>query len=197
MPFSVTLKQSLLAIVILALTGCANLIAPMGTEPIDNNHGKRTFGAKIEDQNIERKIKVNLYRRSPEVRETGKVKVISMNGNVLLVGEVEDKATVNAAGEVAKKVRHVRSVHNELAAREKATAFSGISDAWITSKAKTRLLLASKVPGRRTKVVTRRGVVYIMGLLTRAEADAVTERIQRVYGIQKIVKIIEYIDMPE
>ena len=49
-------------------------------------------------------------------------------------------------------------------------------------------------PGMRTKVVTVSGIVYLMGLLTRDEADAVVAQAREVGGVQKIVKIIEYID---
>ena len=59
---------------------------------------------------------------------------------------------------------------------------------------KSRLLVDGNTPGARTKVVTESGVVYLMGLLTRAEADAVVAQVQQVSGVQKIVKIIEYID---
>lgn len=197
MLFQSLLRHMLLLTALFSLTGCASMLAPMSEAPVDQNHGKRTFGAKIEDHNIERKTKTNLYRTATSLREGGKVKVVSINGNVLLVGEVATNDTKQTAGKVAQQIRHVRSVHNELGIRDKASVFSSISDTWITAKTKTRLLLASQVPGRRTKIVTRRGVVYIMGLMTKAEADAVVQRVQRVYGVQKIVKIIEYIDIPE
>lgn len=197
MSFSLLLRPTVLFSLLFALTGCASMLAPMSETPTDQNHGKRTFGAKVEDHNIERKTKINLYRSAPTLRDKGKVKVVSINGNLLLVGEVAKQDIKQEAGKIAKQIRHVRSVHNEITVRDKASFFSNISDTWITTKTKTRLLLASQVPGRRTKVVTRRGVVYIMGLMTKAEADAVVKRVQRVYGVQKIVKIIEYIDIPE
>lgn len=197
MQSSSLMRHFLLLTLLFSLTGCASMLAPMSEKPLDQNHGKRTFGAKIEDHNIERKTKTNLYRSEPSLREDGKVKVVSINGNVLIVGEVATNNTKQSAGKIAQQIRHVRSVHNELSVGNKASVFSGISDTWITTKTKTRLLLASQVPGRRTKIVTRRGVVYIMGLMTKAEADAVVKRVQRVYGVQKIVKIIEYIDIPE
>lgn len=190
-------RYSIIVFLAFGLSACASMLAPMSEAPTDQQHGKRTFGAKIEDHNIERKVKINLYRSAPAVRDNGKIKVVSINGNVLLVGEVANQSTKQEAGTVAKKIRHVRSVHNEIAAQGKASVFSNINDTWLTAKTKTRLLLASQVPGRRTKIVTRRGVVYVMGLMTKAEADAVVKRVQRVYGVQKIVKIIEYIDIPD
>lgn len=178
----------------LALTGCANMIAATGDAPVDRNHGKRTMGAKIEDSNIKRKAKINLYRSNRDYRDNGKVKVISVNGNVLLAGEVPSSGMKQEAGDIVSDVRHVLSVHNELAVQEPTSIFSRFTDTWITGKAKTRLLFSPSTPGRRTKIVTRRGVVYVMGLLTHAETEAVVQRLQKVYGAQRIVKIIEYID---
>lgn len=196
-PVSLTLRQGFLAALLSALftlTGCANMIAATGDEPVDRNHGKRTFGAKIEDSNIERKAKINLYRTDRGYRDDSKVKVISVNGNVLLAGEVPNNGMKEKAGQIIGDVRHVLSVHNELAVQEPTSLFSRFTDTWITGKAKTRLLFSPDTPGRRTKIVTRRGVVYVMGLLSRAEADAVVQRLQKVYGAQRIIKIIEYID---
>jgi len=170
------------------------MIAATGDAPVDRNHGKRTMGAKIEDSNIERKAKINLYRNNRDYRDNGKVKVISLNGNVLLAGEVPNSAMKQEASDIVGDVRHVLSVHNELAVQEPTSLFSRFTDTWITGKAKTRLLFSPNTPGRRTKIVTRRGVVYVMGLLTHAETDAVVQRLQKVYGAQKIIKIIEYID---
>lgn len=191
-------QQHLLAVLLsaamLILSGCASMVAATGEEPLDSNHGKRTMGAKIEDNSIERKAKVNLYRTNPDFREQSKVKVVSINGNVLLAGEVPNRALKQQAEEVVGNVRHVLSVHNELGVQAPSSFFSRFADTWITGKAKTRLLLSSETPGRRTKLVTRRGIIYVMGLLTHDEADAIVTRLQKVYGAQKIVKIIEYID---
>src|SRR5690606_41801384 len=68
------------------------------------------------------------------------------------------------------------------------------NDALITSSAKTRMLADSNIPGRRIKVVTEAGAVYLVGLVTRAEADAAVAAVQQVGGVQRIVKLVEYID---
>ena len=69
------------------VSGCASLSKGMSEEPVDQNHGKRTFGAFIEDGNIERKVAVNLARASAELDES-RIVVVSYNGNVLLAGQV-------------------------------------------------------------------------------------------------------------
>ena len=48
--------------------------------------------------------------------------------------------------------------------------------------------------GLRTKVVTENGIVYLMGLMSRQEADAVTDAARQVGGVQRVVKLFEYTD---
>ncbi|MEE2601951.1 MAG: BON domain-containing protein [Pseudomonadota bacterium] len=175
------------------VSGCASLSKGMSEEPVDQNHGKRTFGAFIEDGNIERKVAVNLARASAELDES-RIVVVSYNGNVLLAGQVANDDLKAQAGNIAEQVRHVRHVHNELQVVGSNSFLARTNDTWLTSKVKSRLLINGEAPGWRTKVVTENGVVYLMGLLTHEEADAVVEQVQKVYGVQKIVKIIEYID---
>ena len=175
------------------VSGCASLSKGMSGEPVDQNHGKRTFGAFIEDGNIERKVAVNLARASAELDES-RIVAVSYNGNVLLAGQVASEDLKAQAGNIAGKVRHVRHVHNELQVVGSNSFLARTNDTWLTSKVKSRLLINGEAPGWRTKVVTENGVVYLMGLLTHEEADAVVEQVQKVYGVQKIVKIIEYID---
>ncbi len=175
------------------VSGCASLSKGMSEEPVDQNHGKRTFGAFIEDGNIERKVAVNLARASAELDES-RIVVVSYNGNVLLAGQVANDDLKAQAGNIAEQVRHVRHVHNELQVVGSNSFLARTNDTWLTSKVKSRLLINGEAPGWRTKVVTENGVVYLMGLLTHEEADAVVEQVQKVYGVQKIMKIIEYID---
>ena len=190
---SPALRLFTLILCLLSLSGCVRMVASMSDEPTDQNHGKRTFGAKIEDRSIRNKVRINLYRGDERLRET-RLKVTSFNGNVLITGQAADEALKRKATDIAEDVRHVRDVHNEMKIAGATSWLSRFNDGWLTSKTKTRLLLNGDTPGVRTKVVTDNGVVYLMGLLTRAQADAVVEQAQRVYGVQKIVKIIEYID---
>ncbi|MEQ3722553.1 BON domain-containing protein [Alcanivorax sp.] len=182
-----------LALLLSLTTGCASLSKGMSDQPTDQDHGSRTFGAFVEDGNIERKVAVNLSRTSAELDES-RIVVVSYNGNVLLAGQVASEDLSTQAENIASQVRHVRNVHNELQVVGSGSFLARTNDTWLTSKVKSRLLVNGDAPGWRTKVVTENGVVYLMGLLTHAEADAAVAQVQKVYGVQKIVKIIEYID---
>ena len=185
----------LLMVWVLTLSGCASMIAPFSDQPMDVHHGKRTLGAKIEDQAIETKTRVNLKRAGAPLSDQHIV-VVSYNRNVLLAGQVANDSLRTQAEQLAKRIRHVRHVHNELQVVGAGSALARANDSWLTTKVKSRLAFAGEAPASRTKVVTESGIVYLMGLLTREETNAVVEQVQKVYGVQKIVKIIEYIETP-
>ncbi|UWN48974.1 hypothetical protein ASALC70_01167 [Alcanivorax sp. ALC70] len=168
----------------LMLSGCASLTKNMSQEPVDRDHGSRTFGAFVEDGNIERKIKINLARASAELDESHIV-VVSFNGNVLLAGEVASDQLRAQAGNIADRVRHVRHVHNELKVSGKTSTLARTNDTWLTTKVKSRLLVNSDAPGMRTKVVTVNGVVYLLGLLSHDEASAVVEQVKQVGAFRR------------
>jgi osmotically-inducible protein OsmY len=189
------LRAVTLIVACLALSGCIRMIAATSSEPVDRHHGERTLGSGIEDQAIENKTRINLYRASDQLADA-RIKVVSYNGVVLLAGQVETSELKKQAGNIARRIRHVEQVHNEIGISGSSSFLARANDAWLTSKVKMRLYFNGDTPGGRTKVVTVNGVVYLMGLLTREEAEAVVSSVQNVYGVQKIVKIIEYIQNP-
>src|SRR5699024_12529771 len=107
------MRHTLLLFLLATLSGCASMLAPMSEKPTDQNHGKRTFGAKVEDHNIERKTKINLYRSAPNLRDEGKDKVVSINGNLLLVGEVANPNIKQDAAQITVQLHNVLRIHDK------------------------------------------------------------------------------------
>ena len=68
------------------------------------------------------------------------------------------------------------------------------SDTWITAKVKTWLLGRSDTEGTRVKVVTENGVVYLMGLVTRKEAERIGEAAAGISGVQRVVRLFELVN---
>lgn len=181
-------------LLLLPLAGCASWVATMSEQPMDQYHGTRTVGAKIEDARIERKAYINAIRTTPGLADNGRLMVVSWNGQVLLAGQVASEELRQQVAATVGAVRHVLHVHNELQVAKPIGLLARSSDAGITFRVRMRLLFGPDVPGRRVKVVTENGVVYLMGLLTQEESARVIAEASKVYGIQKIVKIFEYID---
>ncbi|MFO7586650.1 MAG: BON domain-containing protein, partial [Gemmatimonadota bacterium] len=98
------------------------------------------------------------------------------------------------AAEIVKAVPEVRTVFNELTVSGLPSLTSITNDGTISSTVKTRLLRDDRVPGTKIKVKTEGAVVYLMGLVNKAEADAAAELASTTKGVIKVVKLFEYID---
>ncbi|MGY8789019.1 MAG: BON domain-containing protein [Pseudomonadales bacterium] len=154
----------------------------------------RSVGAVVDDNSIETTIKVN-FNAADELLKNSHINVVSFNGTVLLVGQVPSQDTKNLATRVARTTStRVKEVYNELEVAGSTTFLSRSNDAWLSAKIKTLMLTDSDVSGRRTKVVTENGVVYLMGLLTQEEANTAVELVSNTRGVTKVVRAFEYIN---
>ncbi|WP_311971643.1 BON domain-containing protein [Pseudomonas baltica] len=178
----------------LALSGCSSVITATRDKPIDDDRGTRTFGSKIDDSLIETKVKVNVAKASPDLDQNSHIVVTSYNGVVLLAGQTPRADLKAAAEQAAGQVQRVKTVHNELQVLEPSSLLARNNDAWLTTKIKTQMLTDASVPGSRIKVVTENGIVYLLGLVTQQEGAQATNLVQSVSGVQKIVKLFEYIN---
>jgi osmotically-inducible protein OsmY len=123
----------------------------------------------------------------------GHVNVISYNYTVLLTGEVPSAQAKADAEKVVVEVENVKTVINELQIAGTSSAASRSNDAYITSKVKSNFLGNEKFKPTDVKVVTEAGVVYLLGLVTRDEAEAATEIARGTGGVQKVVRVFEYV----
>jgi osmotically-inducible protein OsmY len=188
------LKRPLIAMVMAStlLTGCSSIISATREEPIQENQTSRTLGSYLEDEAIETKTLVNISKGS-EALALSHVNVVSYNGQVLLVGQVPDEQVKQEAGNIASQIRHVRKVHNELDIAGPTSGIVRSNDAYLTTRIKAQMLVDNRIAGGRIKVITENGVVYLMGLVTQAEADLAVEITRSVTGVRKIVKVFEYV----
>ena len=178
----------------LSITGCSSVITASREKPIEDDRGTRTFGSKIDDSLIETKVAVNVAKASPDLDKNSHIVVTSFNGIVLLAGQTPRADLKSLAEQTASQVQRVKKVHNELQVLQPSSLLARNNDAWLTTKIKTQMLTDSSIPGSRIKVVTENGIVYMLGLLTQQEAAQATSLVQGVSGVQKIVKLFEYID---
>ncbi|QIL88389.1 BON domain-containing protein [Microbulbifer harenosus] len=187
------LKLAVAACVISALAGCATVLDATHDGPIQPDPGERTFGTYIDDQRLETITKVNIGKAHPDLKAAN-IDVVAFNGVVLLTGQVSSNELRDLAGRTAQQVHTVRQVYNEIQVRGSTSMLARTSDAWLTTKVKSVLMADKEVDSGRIKVVTENGVVYLMGLLTRQEAENAAEVARTVGGVQKVVKAVEYID---
>ncbi|WP_323845072.1 BON domain-containing protein [Microbulbifer magnicolonia] len=176
-----------------ALAGCSTVLEATHDGPIQQDPGKRSLGTYMDDQKIETVTTVNINKAHPDLKAAN-INVNAFNGIVLLTGQVGDNDLRLLAGRTAQQVKYVRQVYNEIQVRGTVSFLASSSDAWLTTKVKSNLLANKEIDSGRIKVVTENGVVYLMGLLTHAEAERAADVTRSIGGVQKVVKAVEYID---
>ncbi|MFM8899618.1 MAG: BON domain-containing protein [Burkholderiales bacterium] len=159
---------------------------------------RRTSGAQLEDQSIE-------FKSGNRLREVlgdrGRVSPTSYNRLVLLTGEVASEADKTAAEQAVARVENVRATVNELTVLGSGAFASSLAnrsnDLILSGKVKATFVDAKDVHANAFKVVTDRGVVYLMGRVTEREADRATELARSINGVQKVVRVFEIISEAE
>ena len=154
---------------------------------------RRTPGAYIDDGLIEQKVHAAI-RGDDLLREQSHVNVTSFNGRVLLTGQAPGESLRSRIIRIARDTPKVRTVQNEITLGAPSSTASRTSDSWVTAKVKARMITDKALNAAHVKVVTENGAVYLMGLLTQEEADRATEIARRVAGVQRVVKVMEYIE---
>ena len=177
------------------LSGCGTIMSSAGAGPIEEDPGERTFAQQMTDESIETKALVNI-NAADEAYDQAHLSVVSYNGFLLLVGQVPSEALKALATDVTRDLEAVRRIYNELEVGPETSAGTRTNDTWITTQVKSKLLASSDTPGRRVKVVTENAVVYLMGLLTAAEADRSALEAAEVKSVTRVVQLFEIITEP-
>ena len=178
-----------------ALSACAPLL--IGGAMVGGSMmvvDRRTSGAQVEDQAIELK---SLNRVKEVLGGAGHVNVTSYNRQVLLTGEVPAEADKAAIETAIGRTENLRTIVNDLAVMGPSSISGRSNDTLLTSKVKASLVDAKDLISTAFKVVTERGVVYLMGRVTEREASRATDVARGVAGVQKVVRVFEVVTEAE
>lgn len=173
-----------------SLSGCIAVVAGAMAGGAVATIDRRTLGTQAEDEGIELKAS---NRMRDIIGDAGHVNVTSYNRKVLLTGEVRDEAMKRAVENEVRNTSNVESITNELDVSGASSYTSRASDTLITSKVKLSIADKKTVPATAVKVVTERGTVYLMGLVTQREGNIAADVAKGVSGVMRVVKVFEYI----
>ncbi|MFL6657025.1 MAG: BON domain-containing protein [Massilia sp.] len=177
-----------------SLTGCVGLMVGGAVAVAGASVDRRTLGAQTEDKSIAVKAELRL----PDVAgKYGHVNASSFNRQVLLTGEVPDANTKAAVERETRSIDGVIAVANELEIAGPSSYTSRSNDALITGKVKASLVDMKTISATSFKVVTERGIVYLMGRVTQREGQVGADVARSVSGVVKVVKVFEYITEDE
>ena len=176
------------------LSGCAPLVVGgavmTGLVAVD----RRTSGTQLEDEAIELKV-ANAVNK--ELGERVHLNVTSYNRRVLLTGEVRSEADRSRATLLAQSQENVREVINDLAIGAPSSLSQRTKDTVTTGQVKAAFVDAKDLQATAVKVVTERGVVYLMGRVTAREAQRATDIARGIGGVAKVVRVFEEISEQE
>ncbi len=154
---------------------------------------QRSFGTQLDDEIIELNASNAIYQ-DQRLNEQSHVNITSYNFIVLITGETPTKEMRGRIDAIVKSIPKVRRVHNMMTIAAPSSLLSRTSDTTLTARIKTEMLAQGNNFAHRVKVVTENGTTYLMGVVTRAQGDLAVKLTQGIGGVQKIVKLFEYID---
>lgn len=176
------------------LQGCIFVVgAAAGAAAIAMVYDHRPIEDTIQDTKMANKI-VDKIRAVPALKNESHIDVTVFNRIVLLTGETPNQEWREQAEEIAKSVPDVERVYNQLSVEGPTSSLTRTSDSWITTKIKSQMLAHEelKTNSSSIKVVTENGVVYLMGAVTKQQAEIAVDISRQVSGVQKVIKIFQY-----
>jgi len=176
----------LLAAALVAVQGCAGVAAKVGGNASD----RRSEGTRVEDDSIETKA---MARIQEKFKDAAQVTITSYNRFVLITGDALSEDIKKEIERVVYSVPNVKKFSNEVIVGALATSSARRTDSGITSDIRYGINKNKSITGT-VKITTDRGVVYLLGLVTHAEANAASEIASTTAGVQKVVRVFEYID---
>lgn len=194
-PIRKTLGLAGLALATLvSVQGCIPVIVGGTGMAVAMVSDRRSSGTYVEDEGIEWKANKWVADR---LGDKVHLNATAFNRKLLLTGEAFNEESREEAGRIAATVETVREVVNELRVAPTSSLSARANDSYISSKVKARFVDQKDFHIQQVKVVTEAGTTYLMGLVTEREGTAATEIARTTKGVQKVVRVFEYISEDE
>ena len=175
----------------LILSACAPLIIGGAVAAVSLAEDRRTTGVFVDDENIENRALLKVKTRFGNQIH---INITSYNRQVLISGEAASEALKRGVEEEVLTVDGIKRVHNEMSVGPQAGVIAVTNDARLTTIVKTRFLEANRFQANHVKVVTEASVVYLLGIVKRAEAEAASRLASTTSGVVRVVRLFEYLD---
>jgi osmotically-inducible protein OsmY len=186
-------KISAVFLAILMLQGCIPAAFVAGTAAGVVIFDHRSTQTIVEDRDITFKIQ-HKFDTDQELHNKAHLAVTSFNHIVLLLGQASSAELRSKAEAIAKSNDKVKMIYNEITVEDSISNMASANDSWITTKVKTLLAATPGLSSANLKVVTENKVVYLLGLTSRTQAKIAADKTRTVAGVQKVVKLFEYLN---
>ena len=149
----------------------------------------RTIAQQLEDRSTTLNVR-NSSLDEPELSGSH-INVTTVNGVVLLTGEVGSAEAKQIVESRATQLDNVRQVVNELRVSQSLRAKDMLHDQWIKSRVKLQLGRVEDFPASKVIVVVSNDVVYLMGVVSTTVGKIAAEVARRVQGVDRVISVFE------
>lgn len=175
------------------------LLLSLSLAACTSNPNKQRSAGTIIDDNVLELVIAKKIKTADEGYKGAHIVVTVYDGLVLLLGQVASEELKNLATETTEALNKVEvgSVHNHLTVEGPISFLARTNDSLLSADVKVRLLAEKTAPGRKIKVKTEDGVIYLLGKITEDQGEAAVAATQKIFGVRKIVKVFDYVESPE
>lgn len=185
-------KITAILLTIVTLQGCTAVAVVAITTGASMATDRRSIGNQIDDQTIEVEA-YNEVTKNKSLNENTNLHIISVNGSVLIIGQAPNTFLKDQAIKILNNIDGVIRIHDQIRIGNTTSITTQTNDAWLTSKVKTALFSSDEVSGNDIKVITENAEVFLMGIVTKKEADAAVNVTRNISGVNRVFKAFEYL----
>lgn len=189
---SKSVKLGAVLLIISVLQGCAAVAVVAVTTGASMATDRRSIGNQIDDQSIEVEA-YNEITKNKSLNDKTNLHIISLNGSVLIIGQAPTTYLRDQAIKIINSINGVVRIHNQIRIGNLTSITTKTNDVWLTSKVKSALFSSDEVNGNTIKVITENAEVFLMGLVTKKEADIAINITRNISGVSRVFKAFEYL----
>jgi osmotically-inducible protein OsmY len=187
-----SVKLGAVLLIISVLQGCAAVAVVAVTTGASMATDRRSIGNQIDDQSIEVEA-YNEITKNKSLNDKTNLHIISVNGSVLIIGQAPTTYLRDQAIKIINNINGVVRIHNQIRIGNLTSITTQTNDVWLTSKVKSALFSSDEVNGNTIKVITENAEVFLMGLVTKKEADTAINITRNISGVSRVFKAFEYL----
>ena len=163
-------------------------VATSGVEAVYNRH---SIQKNLHDQYLTMKAYKALYMDTDSFKNANII-ISTYNNEMLLAGQAPFAWQKTRAVEAIRQKTDIDKIYNLITIQAPSSSLTRVSDAWITTKIKTKLLASNDMDGSQVKVITENGTVYLMGILLPEHAEAAVDLARNTDGVQQVIRMFSY-----
>jgi osmotically-inducible protein OsmY len=175
----------------LALDGCA--VAVVGGAAAAGGYAaaqERGVAGSFSDFEIKSSIQQAWLAAKPPIAPNIEASVYE--GRTLLVGIVPTEEQRARAEDLARRIRGVKEVYDEIAVGPPESSWDAAQDTWITTRLRSALLLDNRIRSFNYTIDTANHTVYLLGSArTRHELDVAAGQARDLPGVRRVVSFVE------